>query len=798
MKLRTKIVLHLGSTAFLAMTAVLLLAMVYTALTLGKISTEGQRYAMEDLHMRARSALIRFQDILADSFLLCRTFFISKPLNAEEISHRIELTFADSREIDTVLAGSCSRAPAGQITISSLRRFEPGFGGRDVEANDFSALLKSRDFQDFLAQGENTPSARYLVLPGMREMWILSRVFQPDGAGQFLAVRLNQTFLDGILLAADAGFLLMQGGRILDESYTLRTKSVPEDVRRYMHSFCLRLGGDRKDFIRTECLYDADGRHSWFLTGMRAGPAADASGVCLVRIYEYDNLMPGLTRLIDRQVGNMILTVVLFLAVGIVLLIVPLYLLSRQLDRPLVRAAKFADSVARGDFSAEPGVTASGINELDLLMKSLEHMRDHLNSMVGKLRRSHDRELAARKEAENSNKIKSDFLDTLALEHSEPLNALAGFESLMEKRMADRMPMSPADILKILRAVRKNLNSLAEMGETLRELASLDNPRDSILNFTECGTFQLIHEFYGPFSAAAEKKKVAIELHYSSELPEYMHMDRDKFLRMCTLLLSALVRSAPPKSALTLTAAAENGCFVISCSGGRENPLPLEYLLYNSSQRPLRSFAACSEIISLTLARHFAESLGADFSVSCPDEKMFLVRIAFPPSALSSASSGGTDFPRSSSAARIRDNVREIRRNPRRRAVSGENRTDRPVRVVLVEDDDSQRLLLEMMLLSGHCEVVSCPTTAKAREAVGAQTPDVLIIDLHMRDLDRGTFLSEIRQKTEGKKLYIILLAPSLEDGERDRLISAGANRCLLKPVDMDELMESIHASSFA
>ena len=791
MKLRTKIVLHLGSTAFLAMTAVLLLAMVYTTLTLVNINEEGRRYAMEDLQLRARNALGHFQDVLSDNFLLCRTFFVSSPLDREEALRKIELKFADSLETDAVLFGACVRTAEGRISLSSLFSFQPGRGGMKTPGPDFPALRKSPEFLEFLVRGADKPSTRYLVLPETRDVWILSRVFNSDGTGQFLAIRLNQAFLSGILLASDAGYLLMQGGRILDESYSLRNRTVPEDVQKYMYAFCLRLREDRTDFIRTECLLGSDGRHSWFLTGMRADPAPDASGICLVRIYEYNNLMPELSRLIDRQVGNMIFSVILFLAVGIILLLVPLYLLSRQLGSPLVRAAAFADSVARGDFSTETGAAPSGINELDLLMKSLEHMRDHLNSMVGKLRRSHDRELAARKEAENSNKVKPDFLDTLAMEHREPLNAIAGFETLVEKQAAEGVAPSPADLLKILKAIRTNLDSLAEMGETLHELASLDNPRDSILNFSECETFQLIREFYEPFSAAAEKKHVSIELHYSSDLPERIHMDREKFLRMCTLLLSALVRAAPSRSALTLAVAREDGRFVLSCSGDDSNPLPLEYLLYNSSQRPLRGFAASGEIISLTLARHFAETLGAEFSVSCPDEKNFVVRVAFAPSD-PSAASGGSDFMRNSAASRIRDNVREIRRKSRAAV-----RSDRPVRVLLAEDDDSQRLLLEMMLLSGHCEVASYPDIAQTRAAFDKQMPDVLIIDLHMRDLDRGGFISEIRQKAEGKKLCIILLAASLEDGERDRLVSAGANRCLLKPVDMDELMEAVRASSF-
>ena len=123
-------------------------------------------------------------------------------------------------------------------------------------------------------------------------------------------------------------------------------------------------------------------------------------------------------------------------------------------------------------------------------------------------------------------------------------------------------------------------------------------------------------------------------------------------------------------------------------------------------------------------------------------------------------------------------------------------RSGRPLRILVAEDDKSNRLLIEAMLRGGNCEVISCSDVPETRKQLQGSMPDVLLLDLHMRDLDRFPFLSEVRRMEKGRDLCIVVLAAYLADGDRDRLISAGADCCLLKPLDMEDLIGAIRASS--
>ena len=123
------------------------------------------------------------------------------------------------------------------------------------------------------------------------------------------------------------------------------------------------------------------------------------------------------------------------------------------------------------------------------------------------------------------------------------------------------------------------------------------------------------------------------------------------------------------------------------------------------------------------------------------------------------------------------------------------HRTGRPFRILVAEDNKSNRLLFEAMLRGRNCTVTSCSDIPETRKQLAESMPDVLLLDLHMHDLDRFPFLSEIRRMDRGQDPCIIVLAAYLADGDRDRLISAGADYCLLKPLDMEELIGAIHAS---
>lgn len=89
--------------------------------------------------------------------------------------------------------------------------------------------------------------------------------------------------------------------------------------------------------------------------------------------------------------------------------------------------------LARNEFPPEP-LKMSGAEELVILGKSLNFMRDRLSSTISKLKRSHERESAARREAEDANVLKSELLSRLSLETAESAELNQGIFRLDPER----------------------------------------------------------------------------------------------------------------------------------------------------------------------------------------------------------------------------------------------------------------------------------------------------------------------------------------------------------------------------
>ena len=112
---------------------------------------------------------------------------------------------------------------------------------------------------------------------------------------------------------------------------------------------------------------------------------------------------------------------------------------------------------------------------------------------------------------------------------------------------------------------------------------------------------------------------------------------------------------------------------------------------------------------------------------------------------------------------------------------------------VLVIDDEPQILrALKTILGSAHFRVISAVTGEEGIALAATQSPDVIILDLSLPDLDGIKVCEQIR---EWSKTPIIVL--SVRDGERDKVLALdkGADDYLTKPFNIEELLARIRVA---
>lgn len=130
------------------------------------------------------------------------------------------------------------------------------------------------------------------------------------------------------------------------------------------------------------------------------------------------------------------------------------------------------------------------------------------------------------------------------------------------------------------------------------------------------------------------------------------------------------------------------------------------------------------------------------------------------------------------------------------------NSNPKPIRFLLVEDNDAHALLVERNLardaLPNFIERVADGAEALAylrREGRyhDRKTPDVILLDLKLPKVDGIEVLDQIKRDEELRTIPVVMLTTS--DEEKDRLGAYGqhVNSYIVKPIEYDEFTQMVH-----
>jgi two-component system, sensor histidine kinase len=125
-------------------------------------------------------------------------------------------------------------------------------------------------------------------------------------------------------------------------------------------------------------------------------------------------------------------------------------------------------------------------------------------------------------------------------------------------------------------------------------------------------------------------------------------------------------------------------------------------------------------------------------------------------------------------------------------APAPEAAADRPLRVLLVEDNETNRRLIASMLLGLDADLTAAENGLEGVEAFARESFDVVLMDLQMPVMDGYTATRKIRELESERRLrptpVVVVSAHSRAKDIRDCL-AAGADVHVAKPVDLARLL---------
>lgn len=106
-------------------------------------------------------------------------------------------------------------------------------------------------------------------------------------------------------------------------------------------------------------------------------------------------------------------------------------------------------------------------------------------------------------------------------------------------------------------------------------------------------------------------------------------------------------------------------------------------------------------------------------------------------------------------------------------------------RKILVTDDDPRnRKLLETLLQAGGYEVNCADSGEAALEAIAAEQPDLILLDLMMPGMDGFEVVKQLKADSATRGIPIIMVTALDDAASRARLAVAGVSDVIAKPID--------------
>jgi len=116
-----------------------------------------------------------------------------------------------------------------------------------------------------------------------------------------------------------------------------------------------------------------------------------------------------------------------------------------------------------------------------------------------------------------------------------------------------------------------------------------------------------------------------------------------------------------------------------------------------------------------------------------------------------------------------------------------------PLRVLVIDDEPPIRKLLRVGLSAHGYQVMEAASGKMALELLGEQSPDLIVLDLGLPDMQGHDLLRTIR--TRNDSVPVVVLSSRDDEVGKVQALDSGADDYVTKPFGMDELLARMRAA---
>jgi len=377
-------------------------------------------------------------------------------------------------------------------------------------------------------------------------------------------------------------------------------------------------------------------------------------------------------------------------------------------------------------------------------------------------------ERSAREEAEKANQTKDEFLATLSHELRTPLHVIIGWAHLLKMGS-----LGSEETKEAIDVIAANAHTQAQMISDLLDISRITS-RKLRLDLEEVNLTATIESILtGSVPAAAAKKIRLVKRLPSSEVT--VVADVSRLRQIIQNLISNALKFTPSEGRVdvSLNCADKTAVLTVEDNGQGISAELLPHVFDRFHQGDSSTTRDQGGLgLGLTIVKQLVEMHGGEVTAESDGPgKGAKFTVTLPVTSQPSESSAKADTPKLG------------------------NECLEGVRILVVDDDAYARKMLVHILNRCNAITNSCQSMTEALEAIPTFNPQILVSDIAMPSHDGFELIKRVRELGySSSQLPAVALTAFARLEDRDRVISAGFQSHMPKPIDARELVSKIAA----
>jgi len=108
--------------------------------------------------------------------------------------------------------------------------------------------------------------------------------------------------------------------------------------------------------------------------------------------------------------------------------------------------------------------------------------------------------------------------------------------------------------------------------------------------------------------------------------------------------------------------------------------------------------------------------------------------------------------------------------------------------VLFVDDNPLNRKLMTDLLRALGCQVHCVASGAQALARIAEMPPALILLDIMMPEMDGFEVVRRLKSKPATRAIPVVVISALDDEGSRSRLLAAGVDSLLTKPIDRWQL----------